>query len=177
MLAWYMPWPCVCPSITSWYCTIMVKYRIIQTSPPPPPPFYSPSSWASRVSQCQKKASSWLDSAREYNKRQTHWQSGPISHPPPSIPPIFLRWTPFLPQPSQFIPIGLGQAQEYAGLHTPVAWITTVTWIGSCQQCCTIAQGLLSILMPNTFVKFEWVTPNGGATHRWGGLKSSSLEL
>jgi len=29
---------------------------------------------------------------------------------------------PFLPQPFQFYP-GLGQAQEYAGLHTPVAWL------------------------------------------------------
>jgi len=143
----------------------MVKFRIMQTSPPPPTPFYSPFSWASRVSRCQKKASSWLYGAREDNKRQTHWQSGPISNPPPSVPHLFtlnalsVATLPIYP--------GLGQAQEYAGLHTPVAWITPMTWIGSCKQCCTIARGLLSFLMPNTFVKFEWVTPNG-APHTGG---------
>ena len=39
-----------------------------------------------------------------------------------SINPPFLCWMPFLPQPP--IHPGLGQAQEYAGLHTPMACTT-----------------------------------------------------
>jgi len=47
--------------------------------------------------------------------------SGLISNPPPYNPPIF---TPDA-LPAATLPIypGLGQAQEYAGLHTPVAWL------------------------------------------------------
>jgi len=47
--------------------------------------------------------------------------SRPISNPPTSIPPIF---TPDH-LPAAILPIysGLGQAKEYAGLHTPVAWL------------------------------------------------------
>ena len=61
-----------------------------------------------RVSRCQKTASSGLYGAREDNKRQTltirvgATPSGLISNPPPSIPPFLCR-TPFLPQPFQFI--------------------------------------------------------------------------
>jgi len=46
--------------------------------------------------------------------------SGLISNPPPSIPLIF---TPDA-LPAATLPIypGLGQAQEYAGLHTHIAW-------------------------------------------------------
>ena len=49
--------------------------------------------------------------------------SGPVSNPPPSFPPIF---TPDA-LPAAILPIypGLAQAQEYAGLHTPVAWLTS----------------------------------------------------
>jgi len=49
-----------------------------------------------------------------------------VSDPPPSA--LFLRRMPFLPQPSLPIYPGLGQAQEYAGLHTHVAWFTPVAW-------------------------------------------------
>jgi len=50
---------------------------------------------------------------------------GLISNPPPSIPPHFFTPDAFL---SATLPIypGLGQAEEYAGLHTPVAWLKTV---------------------------------------------------
>jgi len=48
--------------------------------------------------------------------------SGPITNPPPSIHPIFMPDA----IPATTLPIypGLGHAQEYAGLHTPVAWFT-----------------------------------------------------
>jgi len=77
----------------------------------PPQPFYGLFPETIWMSQCQKKASSGLYDVTEDNKRQTHQQSRWAPHHPanqqptsinPKIPP-FLRWMPFLPQPSQFI--------------------------------------------------------------------------
>jgi len=87
--------------------------------------FYGTFSGTTRLSRCHKKASSGLHGAKEDNKRQTHRQSGwePL-HPDQSA--IHLHQSPiFMPDalPAATLPIypGLGQAQEYAGLHTPVA--------------------------------------------------------
>jgi len=75
--------------------------------------------WDTRVSRCQKKDYSGLYSARQDNTYnpgrcysiQTNQQSTSINAPtfmPDDIPAATL---PIYP--------GLGQAQEYAGLHTP----------------------------------------------------------
>jgi len=79
------------------------------------------------VSRCQKKASSGLYGAKEDNKRHIHRQSGWA--PPPLYPDysaIHLHQSIFTPDvlPAATLPIypGLGQAREYAALHTPVAW-------------------------------------------------------
>jgi len=50
----------------------MPSVRTLLLPPPPPQPFYGPFSGTTRVSQCQKKASSGFYGAREDNKRQTH---------------------------------------------------------------------------------------------------------
>jgi len=75
-----------------------------------------------QVRWCQKKAPSEFYGAREDNKRQTHRQSrwAPL-HPDQSTihlhqPPIFMPDA--LPAANLPIYPGLGQAQEYAGLHT-----------------------------------------------------------
>jgi len=42
-------------------------------------------------------------------------------------PPIFMPDS--LPDATFQIYPGLGQAQEYAGLHTPVVWLSPVAWL------------------------------------------------
>ena len=105
----------------------MPSVRTLLLPPPPPQPFYGPFSGTTRVSQCQKKASSGFYGAREDNKRQTHWQSGWASlHLDYSA--IHLRQSHyFYALRAATLPIypDLGQAQEYAGLHTSVTWFTS----------------------------------------------------
>jgi len=98
--------------------------RRIMWSMPPPEPYYGPTG-TTRVSRCQKKASSGLYGAGEDNKRQTHRQSGwtPL-HPDQSAihlhhSPQFSAGYPSCRNPSNLS--WLEKAQEYAGLHTSVA--------------------------------------------------------
>jgi len=74
------------------------------------------------MSQCQKEASCGLYCAREDNKRQTVPVGVSPSNTPP-IPPIFMPDA--LSATTLPIYSGLGQAREYTGLHTPVAWLCT----------------------------------------------------
>jgi len=104
---------------------VLYQFAAVHLSPQP---FYGPFSGTTRVSRCQKRTYSGLHGAREDNKRQTptiRVGTSPfrlISNPPPSMPPIFMRDA----LPAATLPIypGLGQAQKYAGLHAPVAWLT-----------------------------------------------------
>jgi len=81
--------------------------------------------------QHKQKDSSGVYGATEDNKRQTHRQSGwaPL-HPDQSAihlnqcSPIFMPDA--LPAATHPIYPGLGQAQEYAGLHTPMAWFRSI---------------------------------------------------
>jgi len=90
--------------------------------------FNGPFFGTTRVSRCQKNASSGLYGAREDNKRQTHQQSrwAPL-HLDKS--PIHLHQSPdfFTPDALHVATLliypDLGQAQKYAGLHTPMAWL------------------------------------------------------
>jgi len=82
-------------------------------------------SGSTRVSQCQKEASSGLYGSREDNRgrwptiRLGNTASRLISDPPPSSPP-FLCQTPFLPQPSHFILAW--DRYQICWLAYPVAW-------------------------------------------------------
>ena len=105
----------------------MISLNANGAPPPRHQPFYGLFSGMTRVSRCQKKL--FLDCivpgriARGWHTNNPGGcHSIRTSQPSTSVsPPILLRM-PFLPQPFQFYP-GLGQAQEYAGLHTPVAWL------------------------------------------------------
>jgi len=104
-------------------------YRHLFCKKPPyhttPQPFYGHFFRTTGVSRCQKKTSSGLYGATEDNKRQIHRQSRLVPlhldqsathlHQPPIFTPDAL--------PVATLPIysGLGQAQEYAGLHIPRA--------------------------------------------------------
>ena len=108
-------------------CELLYPVTLLLTTyliPTPPQPFYGPLSGTTRVSRCQKKASSGLHGAREDNKRQTHRQSGwaPL-HPDQSAIHLH-RFTPDA-VPTATLPLysGLGQAQQYARLHAAVAWL------------------------------------------------------
>jgi len=93
-----------------------------------PQPFNGPFSGTIRVSWCQKKASSGLmvqgritrgshtDNLGGCHSIQTNKKSISIN------PPIFMPDA--LPVATLPIYPGLGQAQKYAGLHTPVTWLT-----------------------------------------------------
>jgi len=92
------------------------------TTTSPPQTFYSHFSGTTRVSQCQKKASSGLYSAREDNKRQTHWQSG---------------WAPLHPDQSA-IHLHQSLSHFYVGCpscHNP----PNLSWLGTGTGICWIA--------------------------------------
>jgi len=97
------------------YASLHIVCVLFQLNTPPPQPLYGPFSGTTRVSRCQKKASSGRYGARENNKRQTHQESGwaPL-HPDQSA--IYLHQSPIFmpdafPATTLLICPGLGQAQ------------------------------------------------------------------
>jgi len=91
---------------------------------------YGPFSGTTRMCRCQKKKSSELYGAREYNRgrhtdnlaaRYSIW----TNQRPTSIIPPLLHWMPlpFLPQPSQFILAW--DRHQICWLAYPVAWFTS----------------------------------------------------
>ena len=86
-----------------------------------PQPFYGPFSGTTQVSQWQKIASSGLYSAREDNKRQTHWQSG---------------WAPFHPDQSA---IHLHQSPHFHAGFRSCHNLPHLSWLGTGTGICWIA--------------------------------------
>jgi len=86
----------------------------------------------------EPKKSSGLYGAREYNRdRHTNNPAGRhsvrINQPPTSLIPPFLRWMPFLPQPSQFILAW--DKHQICWLAYPVAWFHVLLTTSSIYYC------------------------------------------